>query len=102
MPAEDRRVELFEATATESSARAAKVLPTNPSEDVQRCSNPTQVFDAMSRAVGYCQKRLGGETQDDHGGEANLAELRRHVADIERQLKDAGIQPGNGPAMRLF
>jgi cell division protein ZipA len=69
---------------------------------VPRCSAPTQVFDAMSRAVAYCQKRLDGEIQDGHGRPANLAELRRRISDVERQLKDAGIQPGDGPAMRLF
>jgi cell division protein ZipA len=69
---------------------------------IPRSPAPLQVFDSMAKAVEYSQKRLGGQIVDEFGSPANLAEMRRQIMEVERQLRDAGFAPGKEGTLRLF
>ena len=68
---------------------------------VPRSARPVDVFDAMVRAVKYCQKRLGGTIVDEHGP-LDDARIRQQISGTVRRLNEAGFQPGEGPTLRLF
>jgi len=70
--------------------------------EVPRCRKPLEVFDAMARGVGYCQRRLGGVITDRRGAPADFSAIRDHMTAVERQLNEAGLPPGSEGALRLF
>lgn len=69
---------------------------------VPRCARPVEVFDAMVRAVEYCQQRLGGTIADLDTDPADVAAAREQIVEIVRELKAAGFEPGAGGTLRLF
>lgn len=69
---------------------------------VARCSEPSQVFKAMARAVEYAQKRLGGSIVDESGAKADFDSLRQRIRSIEQEMKSNGFTPGGHSALRLF
>jgi cell division protein ZipA len=69
---------------------------------IPRCHAPIQVFDAMVRAIEYCQRRLQGDIQDEHGRAASLRVIRSRIGDVEQRLRKAGFIPGAPDTLRLF
>lgn len=69
---------------------------------VPRCARPVEVFDAMARAVQYCQSRLGGTLMNEEGEPADLAALRAQIAAVADRLHAAGFSPGGDAALQLF
>ena len=69
---------------------------------IPRSAEPVKVFDAMARAVQYCQRRMGGRILTTEGAPADLAEARQAVVEIAQKLRVAGLVPGTGAALRLF
>jgi cell division protein ZipA len=67
-----------------------------------RCSEPSQVFESIVRAVEYARKRLGGTIADKMGGEADLEEIRRKIRTVEHEMRANGFTPGGDSALRLF
>lgn len=67
---------------------------------VPRSVKPVAVFDSMARAVNYCQTRLGGAVEAEVEGGA--PGLRQMIVDVERQLREAGFEPGANATLRLF
>jgi cell division protein ZipA len=58
------------------------------------------VFDSMYRAAQYAGRRLGGELYV-HERPVDVAAIHRHIAEVNRRLKAAGITPGSAAARRL-
>lgn len=69
---------------------------------VPRSARPLEVFDGMTRAVEYCQKRLGGTIADAEGKPVDVAKLRQQIEQVVGQLRAAGLEPGTHAALRLF
>jgi cell division protein ZipA len=69
---------------------------------VPRTHAPVDVFDAMARAAGYAQKRLGGTLYDEDGDPAKVDAVRAKVDRAAQELTAAGFVPGSGPALQLF
>jgi len=69
---------------------------------IPRSPAPTLVFDAMSNAVTYCQKRLGGSIQTGDGRPAGLAMERSKIESTVGLLHSAGFLPGADEAMTIF
>jgi cell division protein ZipA len=69
---------------------------------VPRSARPVEVFDAMTRAVEYCRKRLGGKIVDPDGDPLQPAELREQIEEVMRELRAAGFAPGVGATLQLF
>jgi FtsZ-interacting cell division protein ZipA len=69
---------------------------------VPRSAAPVQVFDAMVKAVQYCQKRLGGMIVDETQNAADMSAIRARILETEQKLRQAGFAPGTNNALRLF
>jgi cell division protein ZipA len=69
---------------------------------IPRTHHPVAVFDAMTRAAAYAQKRLGGTLYDEDGDPAKLDAVRASVDRAARELTAAGFVPGSDSALRLF
>lgn len=69
---------------------------------VPRSVAPLKVFEGMSKAVEYCQKRLGGEVVDEEGAKASLPTIKKRIAEVERELRAAGFEPGKDETLQLF
>jgi cell division protein ZipA len=67
-----------------------------------RCSQPSQVFESMFRAVQYSQKRIGGSITDESGGAIDAERIRRKIRSIEQEMKLNGFTPGGDSALHLF
>ena len=67
-----------------------------------RCSQPSQVFESMVRAVQYTQKRLGGTIADESGSDADIGKIREKIRFVEQELKSNGFTPGSESGLRLF
>jgi cell division protein ZipA len=67
-----------------------------------RCSQPSQVFESMLRAVQYSQKRLGGTITDESGGAIDAERIRRKIRSIKQEMKSNGFTPGGDSALHLF
>ena len=67
-----------------------------------RCSQPSQVFESMFRAVQYSQKRLGGTVTDEAGGEMDAEKIRRKIRSVEQEMESNGFTPGRDSALHLF
>ena len=69
---------------------------------VPRSCEPTKVFDSMSKAIEYCQRRLKGNITDENGRPADLTKIKDRISNIERRLREAGFEPGRNGTLRLF
>ena len=69
---------------------------------VPRCPKPLEVFDAMLRAMTYCQERLGGKIVGGDGRPPDLDDWSRYIREVTRELTSAGFPPGSENALRLF
>lgn len=67
-----------------------------------RCARPVEVFEAMTRAVEYCQSRLGGSIVDEDGRPVDTAAYLQQVGDAAAELRSAGFEPGADATLRLF
>lgn len=67
---------------------------------VPRTAKPVEVFDAMSKGVEYCRSRLGGTIHA--GGGSDPAELRAQIVDVEKKLRESGLEPGASATLQLF
>jgi cell division protein ZipA len=69
---------------------------------IPRSIAPAKIFDGMAKAVEYCQKRLGGTILNEDGNKANLPALKKRIAEVERELRAAGFEPGLDETLQLF
>jgi cell division protein ZipA len=69
---------------------------------IPRCRAPLQVFNAMHKAVEYCQRRLQGQILGEDGKNANIPAIRGRIAEIQGQLQKAGFVPGGHDTLMLF
>ena len=69
---------------------------------IPRCAAPLEVFEAMTVAVDYARKRLGGEILDPTGKALNAQEVKKQIQSIVEKLVRAGFPPGKEPTLLLF
>jgi cell division protein ZipA len=67
-----------------------------------RTHDPLAVFDAMSLAVEYGKKRLGGTITTVEGSPVDLSAMRAEIRTSTRDLVDAGVPAGSDDALQLF
>lgn len=69
---------------------------------IPRSADPNSVFESMHRAARYAQSRLGGELQDEAGEPFDPESERWFIDDVERRLREFGLEPGRDSTLRLF
>ena len=69
---------------------------------IPRSADPVAVFDSMTRAVEYAQRRLAGDITAEDGGPVDLDTTRAAVVRIASELESFGFAPGSGNALRQF
>ena len=69
---------------------------------IPRSADPVAIFDSMTKAVRYSQKRLGGELVDAEGRPFDEAAVRQEIKETVKRLKEANFVPGEGSTLRVF
>jgi len=69
---------------------------------IPRDADPENVFEAMVKAIKYCQKRLGGKILDQNGQPFDEASERKAVLSIIKKMNDKGIKPGSDKALMMY
>ncbi len=69
---------------------------------IPRSADPQNIFDIMSQAATYCQKRLGGKLLDKNGQLFNVETENKSLMEIVTKMKNNGIEPGSDKALQMF
>jgi len=69
---------------------------------IPRSADPKNVFEAMLRAVEYCQKRLGGKILDGEMNPFNIAKERNKINELIKRMDNKEIKAGSEKALRMF
>lgn len=69
---------------------------------IPRSAGPAAVFDSMTDAVEYAQRRLGGEIVMGSGEPFDESAERERVNSVVKELSRAGFVPGDSSTCRVF
>jgi cell division protein ZipA len=69
---------------------------------IPRSGDPEKVFEMMSEAIAYCQKRLEGVLLDQNGNPFDKEQYKRAIQQTISRMKEHGLELGQGLTLRLF
>lgn len=69
---------------------------------IPRSADPVTVFEIMTNAVKYCQKRLGGQIVDRNMQLFDEGKEKQSLIDFLKKMEAKGIKAGSGEALGMF
>src|SRR5262249_15826044 len=69
---------------------------------IPRTFQPELIFDSMTKAIRYAQKRLGGRLVDIEGNPFSEQTELSKIRNVVKQLRNAGFEPGTSDTHYLI